>query len=43
MFKAVTYSGRLENWYTGLGTQTLTPKKTLFKFSFSVAFEQKVR
>ena len=36
MLFPVMYSGHLGDWYTGLGTQILTPS-----FLFSVVFQQK--
>ena len=36
------YPGRLGDWYTGLGAQTLVPKKHLSSFRFSVVFPQKI-
>ena len=36
------YLGCLEDWYTGLGAQTLAPIKHLLSSLFSVVFQQKV-
>ena len=36
--RAVTYPGRLGAWYTGLGAQTLAPKKAFFNFLFEDFF-----
>ena len=38
----VTYSGRLGDWYTGLGAPTLTPERHFSSFLFSVVFQQKI-
>ena len=38
---AVTYPGHFRDLYTGLGTQTLAPKKHLQSFLFSVVLQQK--
>ena len=38
---SVTYSGRLGARYTGLGAQTLAPKKGFLTSFFSVAIQQK--
>ena len=32
--EAVAYPDGLGDWYTGLGAQTLVPKKILFRFYF---------
>ena len=37
----MAYAGRLGDWYTGLGAQTLAPKKAIFKFSFFLYFNKK--
>ena len=37
----MTYSGSLGDWYNGLDTQTLVPKKYFSSFLFSVVFRQK--
>ena len=39
--QAVIYSGRLGDWYNGMGVQTLAPRKNFSSFLFSVAFQQK--
>ena len=39
---AVTYLGRFRDQYTGLGAQTLAPKKHFSSFLFSVVFQQKI-
>ena len=39
---AVAYPGRLGDWYTGLGAQTLVPKKHFSSFLFAVVFHQKI-
>ena len=39
---AVTYSGRLGDWYTSLGTQTQALKKHFSSFLFSVILQQKI-
>ena len=36
------YSGGLGDCYTGLGAQTLMPKKDFSRFLFSVVFQQKI-
>ena len=36
------YSGGLGDRYTGLGAQTLMPKKDFSRFLFSVVFQQKI-
>ena len=38
---AVTYPGRLGARYTGLGTQTLAPKKSFLTSFFSVAIQKR--
>ena len=38
---SVTYPSRLGAWYTGLGTQTLAPKKGFLTSFFSVAIQQR--
>ena len=43
VYLAVTYSGRLGDRYTGLGAQTLTPKRYFSSFHFSGVFQQKIR
>ena len=35
----VTYPGHLEDWYTGLGTQTLVPKKVFLTFYLKIFFK----
>ena len=37
----VTYSDRLGDRYTGLGAQTLSPKKHLSSFLFQLYFSKK--
>ena len=37
----MTYPGRLEAWYTGLGAQTLAAKKDFLTSFFSAAIQQK--
>ena len=37
-----TYPGRLGGSFTGLGVQTLAPKKHFSSFVFSVVFQQKM-
>ena len=37
------YTGRLGDWYTSLGAQTLTPKYHFSSFVLSVVFQQKRR
>ena len=39
--KDSTYPGCLGDQYTGLGAQTLTPKKDFLSFLFSAVFQQK--
>ena len=39
---AVSYSGGLGDSYTGLGSQTLVPKKHFSSFHFSVALQQNI-
>ena len=39
--RPVTYSGRLGDWYTGWGTQTLAPKKHFLSFFFHLHFNKK--
>ena len=40
-FYSVTHPGRLGDRYTGLGAQTLAPKKHILGFLFSVVFQLK--
>ena len=35
----VMYPGHLEDWYTGLGTQTLVPKKVFLTFYLKIFFK----
>ena len=37
----MTYSGRLGDWYTSLGTQTLAPKTHFLSFFFLLYFNKK--
>ena len=37
----MTYSGRLGDWYTGLGTRTLAPKTHFSSFFFFLLYSNK--
>ena len=39
---SITYSGYLGEQYTGLGAQTLHPKKDISRFLFTIVFQQKL-
>ena len=41
--QAVTHSGRLGDRYSGLGAQSLAPKKHFLSFLLTVVFQLKIR